>query len=382
MRDLMNRLRMSRPYGVWSVIRAAAQVARYEEILSECLQSRPYSSDDLRRELVARAPSRRTVSERPNAVAFGAKHWEGAGFWQAFEAAGDFSLFDYARTLSGRTPSRSCRRELASAFLAQVDERERRGGAEVAFFYASGAFVDPELLETLRRRGIWTVVMGLDDKHQVPGAKVGDLEGWQLEVAAAADVYWTTWRAGLGWLAERGARPWYRPEGASPEFFAPKPVERDIDVLWLGRAYGPRASLVRRLRSLGLAVDAYGEGWPRGAVPFSTMVELYSRAEVVLGMGAVLQTDRIKHLKGRDFEVPMAGAAYLTSFNPELSDHFDIGREILCYTSESECAEVLAYALRRPELLAGIRRAARERCLRDHTWERRVRELYELLEAR
>jgi spore maturation protein CgeB len=97
-------------------------------------------------------------------------------------------------------------------------------------------------------------------------------------------------------------------------------------------------------------------------------------------MGAVIQTDRIKHLKGRDFEVPMSGAAYLTSFNPELTDHFDVGREILCYASESECAEVLSFVLRRPELLVELRRAARARCLRDHTWERRVRELYDLFD--
>jgi hypothetical protein len=142
-------------------------------------------------------------------------------------------------------------------------------------------------------------------------------------------------------------------------------VERDIDVLWIGRAYGPRLDLIRALRARGFDVHAFGPGWGSGALSFERMVELYSRACVVLGMGAVGQTDEVKHLKGRDFEVPMAGAAYLTSFNPELGDHFQIGREIMCYASQVECAEVLAYVLHRPALLAAVRGAARERCLRD-----------------
>jgi spore maturation protein CgeB len=107
-------------------------------------------------------------------------------------------------------------------------------------------------------------------------------------------------------------------------------------------------------------------------VPFPEMIELYSRAKVVLGVGGVGFTESIKHLKGRDFEVPMSGALYLTSFNPELADHFVIGKEILCYASWLDCAEVIRWVLEFPEWAEDVRRAGRRRCLADHTWDTRI----------
>ncbi len=96
-------------------------------------------------------------------------------------------------------------------------------------------------------------------------------------------------------------------------------------------------------------------------------------------MGGVGQTDQIKHLKGRDFEVPMSGAVYLTGFNPELADYFDIGREVLCYGSRADCAESLSWILARPQLAEDIRTRARRRALAEHTWERRLGALLSLL---
>ena len=103
-----------------------------------------------------------------------------------------------------------------------------------------------------------------------------------------------------------------------------------------------------------------------------------SRARLVLGMGGVGHTDKVKHLKGRDFEVPMCGAAYLTSFNPELADFFTVGSEILCYGSPQECADVARWGLARPARLIGIGAAARRRCT-EHTWDRRLEQMLRLL---
>ena len=60
-----------------------------------------------------------------------------------------------------------------------------------------------------------------------------------------------------------------------------------------------------------------------------------------LGVGGVGHLDEVQHLKGRDFEVPMCGAVYLTTYNPELCDWYQVGEEILCYGSFQNCAEIL-----------------------------------------
>ena len=69
----------------------------------------------------------------------------------------------------------------------------------------------------------------------------------------------------------------------------------------------------------------------------------------------------------------------MTTYNWELALHFDIGREILCYRSVEELVELFSYYRRRPEACRAIGAAGRERCLRDHTWERRFRGVFQHL---
>ena len=373
-------LRKLRLYEVWRRARERGQFSRFEKLLSAAAGHPPYSEADCRQANQVRAGERRQIPGTPNIVAFGAKDWEQHGLWQAFERRGNLSLFEYPRHAAGAPPTSEVRASLGKAFLRFLDEQEKLVGKfHLAYLYAAGFWIEPAVLTALRSRGVWTVVMGLDDKQQLPGSRVGDMENWQLEVARLADVYWTTWRGGTDWLAAEGATPWYAPEGADPELFSPQRRERNIDVLWIGRSYGARVGLIRTLRRAGIGVHAVGPGWPSGPVPFEEMIRLIAESRLVVGMGGVGQSDAIKHLKGRDFEVPMCGAAYLTSFNPELSDFFDIGKEILCYASALECVDVIRWAIARPEMLEGVRKAARSRAVRDHSWDRRIDQLFALL---
>jgi spore maturation protein CgeB len=86
----------------------------------------------------------------------------------------------------------------------------------------------------------------------------------------------------------------------------------------------------------------------------------------------------VKHLKGRDFEVPMSGGLYLTTYNYELADHYIIGKEILCYSSFEECAEIIHWVLRHPDEAEAIRQAGLRRARSDHTWERRLQMMFTL----
>jgi spore maturation protein CgeB len=67
----------------------------------------------------------------------------------------------------------------------------------------------------------------------------------------------------------------------------------------------------------------------------------------------------------------MCGALYLTQHNPELALVFEIGKEIVTYRDESDCAKLILELLADPERAAAIRRSARARCLRDHTYTTR-----------
>lgn len=68
------------------------------------------------------------------------------------------------------------------------------------------------------------------------------------------------------------------------------------------------------------------------------------------GMGAVLVTDRLRTLERL----------------------FDVGPEVVAYSSPDECAEIVAYLIDHPAEVARISAAGQARTLRDHTWRDRM----------
>lgn len=382
---LRTALKGTRAYDAWSLLRGEQQRRAYVRLLDSFLRDSMAQVNAPAVGLGDLAAKRRSFvgdDGRPHIVAFGAEAWEQHGLWSSFAEQCRFQLSRYGEE-AGPAPSGEdecgMRDRQARGFLAALDAAETAAPVTCAFFYASGAHVSDLLLEELGRRGIWTVMMSLDDKHQLvrPRGR-GAGEPHQMRVARQVDLYWTTWRAGLPLLTSAGARVWYQPEGAHPDFHTAKAMQRDVDVVFVGQAYGQRRRLVEYLRARGFRVEARGRGWPGGHVTFAETVELFNRAKVVLGVGGVGHMRGIAHLKGRDFEVPMCGALYLTSFNPELADFYAVGREILCYSSFEDCAEVLAWILRDPAEAERIRQAGHARALRDHDWRKRVRDLFEL----
>jgi hypothetical protein len=316
-------------------------------------------------------------------VAFGAQGWEKYGLWPSFERVSHFALSEYGAEFIKEpftcSPSPAMRRQLARGFLAFVDQVERERPVTCVYFYAAGEYISDELLAELARRGLWTVVMSLDDKHQFFRPTGDDTrEPHQLRVARQCDLYWTTWKAGSQIVLGIGGTPWYAAGGADPAYHHPVDVPRRLQIIFIGQAYGTRVDLIRYLHRRGFQIETFGAGWPNGFASFKKTVELYSRARIVLGVGGVQNMVGVKHLKGRDFEVPMCGALYLTSYNPELADYYQIGREILCYSSFEECADLLHWVLRHPEEQATMRRAALARSLKDHTWEKRLGQMFAL----
>ncbi|MEZ0314473.1 MAG: glycosyltransferase [Myxococcota bacterium] len=343
---------------------------------------RPHATPDQR--LVELRAHRRPIDrERLRVLAFGANQWERHGLWQAFASHSDFHLSEYgdgrAESIGADEDGGERRASHRRGFLQKLDELERERPVDVVFIYASGEHLDDELFDALAERRIWTVIMALDDKHQFTRPLGKNGVPHQLRAALRCDLYWTTWRLAAAVVGARGGAAWVAPEAADPSFHRFIQTHRDIDILFVGAAYGRRRELVEYLRARGLSVSAFGRGWPDGFVDFEKTIELYNRARIVLGVGDVGHMAGVKHLKGRDFEVPMTGALYLTSFNAELTEHFVVGQEILCYGSFEECAELAIEALASPGRAEEVRLAGKARALRDHTWQRRVGQLLDLL---
>lgn len=83
-----------------------------------------------------------------------------------------------------------------------------------------------------------------------------------------------------------------------------------------------------------------------------------------------------KQMKGavnqRVFDAPAAGGFVLTDFREQMAELFDLGREAAVYDDPSEIGEKLRYWLDHPAERARIVGAARERILKDHTYDIRL----------
>jgi hypothetical protein len=320
---------------------------------------------------------------RLNVLGIGHLDWEEYGFWKAFEKNFNFSFFELKSTILDFNAKQQ--NETSRNILEKINQTiAERGNIDFVFFYCDSSYLAISLLKEIKQLNIKTVMMGLDDKHRYKEHRYNYLTVGQEIIIPYLDYYWTSWKSLAQNLNATGiCKAIYLAEGADPDFHKNLKIElKDIDVLFLGNAYGVRKEIVLFLKSKGINIQAYGAGWENGFVNFDETINLYNRAKIVLGVGGVGHSANFKHLKGRDFEATMCGSCYITSYNPELADWFVIGKEILCYTSNIELLEQIHYLLQNDEERKEIAKNAYEKSIYEHTWTHRINsliaEIYEI----
>jgi hypothetical protein len=199
---------------------------------------------------------------------------------------------------------------------------------------------------------------------------------------------------GLERLLELGAR---RAEavfwGADPEFFAPQPVEKEMDVFFYG--YGDKfrrewtAAMVgepsRALPDVDFALggrDFRGDtGAARqiGDVPFNAFARAISAARVNLCITRRSHATVYASSSCRPFELASAGAAIVANPYNGLERWFEPGSELLVVHDAAEATEAYRELLADPAQAEELGRRARERVLDEHTYRHRARQLLDLV---
>jgi spore maturation protein CgeB len=83
----------------------------------------------------------------------------------------------------------------------------------------------------------------------------------------------------------------------------------------------------------------------------------------------------VSHIRLRDFEAPMSRACYLTGHNDEISEFYDLGREVDTYRDKLELADKARFYLVKAGAAERLREAGYRRARHDHTWTRRFEDL-------
>jgi spore maturation protein CgeB len=249
------------------------------------------------------------------------------------------------------------------------------------FCYGGGQDTSRPIIDAITQEfGVPTANMSLDDKQGWAGAYIAEgCRTGAVDITASFDLYMTSARVACEWHMVEGGRPIYMPEGFSNATYCPDGSVQDIPVSFIGAAYGFRSSAVEYLRQHHVPIQPFGPGWNTRPVWGAEQVQVINRSVINLGMGGIEYSESLTNVKTRDFEIPgTGGGVYLTSFNPDLALHFNVGAEIACYRNRDEMLELCRHYLARPEEARAMAARARARCLREHRWLHRYLRMLEL----
>jgi len=184
--------------------------------------------------------------------------------------------------------------------------------------------------------------------------------------------------------------------GADPEFFAPRAVEKSMDVFFYG--YGDKfrrewmqAMVGEPSRALPDADFALGGrdfqgdiGTARliGDVPFNVFAHAISSARVNLCITRRSHASVYASSSCRPFELASAGAAIVANPYNGIERWFEPGSELLVVDDAEQATQAYRELLSDPAQAEELGRRARERVLDEHTYRHRAQQLLEHLGLR
>ncbi len=284
--------------------------------------------------------------------------------------------------------------------ISQIETVHKKSPIDLFFSYFASSYCSPEIIRKIGEMGITTVNWFCNASYQFYLVE---------EIATAYHYCLVPEKFRLEDYRRVGANPIYCQEAANPNIYKPYNIEKEIDISFLGQRYADRYKYIRDLHNAGLKIKVFGENWkpqnPKGVlkkilrpiyniarkdkpVPASAiggyisdeeMVKVYSRSKINLGFANCYSSpgeEPIKQVRLRDFEVPMSGGFYLTEYFEELADFFVPDKEIVCFTDAKDCIDKAKYYLDHSQEREEIRLAGHQRALKDHSWQKRLRDVF------
>lgn len=313
-------------------------------------------------------------------------NWEKVNIPSALEKFGSVHYFDmgiYKQIISKQKYPKNwsdLRKKLNTEIIDFIDKLNRDRKVDVVISYLSGKHILPETIQKINNLGIITTAFWLDSDLKFKSTFDGEVYSGAASVCSAYHLNLCSDSKNIvKYFVEKGLAVFW-PEGANPDHFKPLEFEeKKYDVSFIGAKYGLRSQYIHYLRKHGINVATFGFGWGGGNITGDEMIKIYSQSKINLGFGGIGYSMSATHLKGRDFEVPMCGAVYLTTHDEDLELLYEIDHHIFTHKSKKEMLKKVKYLLNNEEKCIHLRKEIRKYCLENHTWELRFNQLFILL---
>ena len=157
--------------------------------------------------------------------------------------------------------------------------------------------------------------------------------------------------------------------------YRPLSLPKTYDVSFVGQLHGERGRTLNQIRRAGIDVKAWGFGAAAGRLTTTEMIKVINQSRINLGMAAASRPG-VSQIKARNFEVPGCGALLLTEYVEGLEEYYEIGKEVACYRGSNELVESIRYYLDHEDERQRVAEAGYRRTLEDHTYEKRLDEIF------
>jgi spore maturation protein CgeB len=373
--------------------------------------------------------------------AFNSNLWRNNLLLPMLELGHDVVEFDYDlrntfRNVDPRVPEQRVfieknRPIVSREVLKQIKSAHAIEPIRLFFSYFYDACILPQAIDEIKGMGIKTVNWYCNGSYQLHLVS---------EISPHYDWCLVPEKSRLEDYRAMGANAIYCQEAANPSIYRPYDLSKKYEVTFVGQAYGDRPGYIRRLLDNQLEPRVFGYGWERycndwplnrrvakiarrllsreglkaaagrlvrpGAnfkkritsepvgeeirlpariigpvLDDLAMIQMFSRSKINLGFSSCGETHaattRILQIRLRDFEVPMSGGFYMVEYMEELEEFYDIGKEIVCYSSADDLVDKIKYYLAHEDEREAIRAAGYKRCLRDHSWQKRFKTAFQ-----
>ncbi|MBI4429532.1 MAG: glycosyltransferase family 1 protein, partial [Ignavibacteriales bacterium] len=108
------------------------------------------------------------------------------------------------------------------------------------------------------------------------------------------------------------------------------------------------------------------------SIVVNSVSELLGHAKVLLG-------HKPRQIKGRNFEIPGAGGFLLAGKAEYLENYYVPGKEIEVFENLGDLVEKINYFLAHEAEREEIRRLGHERTLQEHTFEKRLNDIFKAM---
>jgi len=282
---------------------------------------------------------------------------------------------------------------------------------DLCFFSFIDDEIEVETIQTITARGLLTLGWFSDDHWRFDNYSRYYAPALTWVVTTDADAVQKY--AGLG-LKNVILAHW----AANPDVFRPSPRAKNIEVSFIGSWNKGRQDIIQELRKYGLSVLVKGSGWPAGRITQAELVSIIGRSKIHLGLnppsanlnyrsffrlflkrlsfeesfwrikpdfwhifGNVREWRRkkIPQIKARTYEVPACATMLITHETGVPASDFVIGKEVITYKAPADLASKIKYFLEHAAEREQIAQAGYLRVRRDHTYEKRFRDIFDAI---